>query len=71
MFDVRYWRLKRNYTRVQLALLLGTTRGYIYEIESGKKIPSIKMFCRLAKALEVGIYIKDLRENSDDIWKYV
>jgi len=63
LFNIKYWRLKRNLTRAQLALTLGTTHGYIYEIETEKKSPSLKMFYRIAEALEIEIYIKDLHES--------
>lgn len=53
LVNLKYWRKKRNLTQVQLAILLYTTTGYIYEIESGKKVPSLKMLYKLAEKLDV------------------
>lgn len=58
MIKLKCWRRKKGLTRVQLATLLGTSAGYIYEIECGKKLPSISLLYRIADALN--ICVKDL-----------
>lgn len=51
LINLMYWRKKRNLTQLQLATLLGTSPGYIYEIEKGKKTPSLEMIYKIAEAL--------------------
>ncbi len=51
-------RMKRNLTLEKLAYENDISKGYLSEIESGKKLPSLLMLERIAVALEVDI--KDL-----------
>lgn len=53
LVNLKYWRKKKNLTQVQLATLLYTSVGYIYELESGKKAPSLKMLYDIAEELDV------------------
>ena len=41
---------------MQLAELCGSSTGYIGEIESGKRFPSVKMIERIASALKIESY---------------
>jgi transcriptional regulator with XRE-family HTH domain len=41
---------------MQLAELCDSSTGYIGEIESGKRFPSVKMIERIAKALKIESY---------------
>jgi transcriptional regulator with XRE-family HTH domain len=50
---LKYWRKKRNLTQVQLAALLGTSAGYVYEIKAGKKTPSLKMAGKMVEILDI------------------
>lgn len=48
-------RRKKNLTTEKLAYENGISKGYLSDIENGKKLPSIKMLERIAEALEVDI----------------
>lgn len=50
-------RRKKNLTTEKLAYENGISKGYLSDIENGKKLPSIKMLERIADALEVDISI--------------
>ncbi|WP_291568505.1 helix-turn-helix domain-containing protein [Clostridium sp. UBA2485] len=51
--SIKYWRKKRNLTQLQLAALLGTSPGYVYELEAGKRRPSLKMICKIVEVLDI------------------
>ncbi len=46
-------RLKRGYTRDQIAILAGISPKFLYEIENGKKGFSVSVLMRLSQALEI------------------
>jgi transcriptional regulator with XRE-family HTH domain len=48
-------RRKRGMTSEKLAYENGISKGYMSDIENGKKLPSIKMLSQIAEALEVDI----------------
>ena len=48
-------RRNRNMTSEQLAYENGISKGYMSDVENGKKIPSVKMLDKIAKALKVDI----------------
>lgn len=50
-------RRKKNLTTEKLAYENGISKGYLSDIENGKKLPSIKMLERIADALEVDISV--------------
>lgn len=50
-------RRKKNLTTEKLAYENGISKGYLSDIENGKKLPSIKMLERTADALEVDISV--------------
>lgn len=59
MINFKYWRMKRNLTRVELAKMVGTSKNYIYELERGIKFPSKQMFDKIINALNICIIIID------------
>ena len=68
MFErLREIRKARGLTGEALAEMAGTSKGYISEIETGKRIPSVKMQHQLADALGLSVYeitgVQDLPED--------
>lgn len=53
-----YWRDKRGLTLEKFAYENDISKGYLSELEAGKKLPSLKMLEKIADALEIDI--KDL-----------
>ena len=51
--NLKAYRKVRNISQTQLAELCNSSTGYIGEIESGKRLPSVKMIERLAQALGI------------------
>ncbi|MGE3975302.1 MAG: helix-turn-helix domain-containing protein [Bdellovibrionales bacterium] len=51
-------RKKRGMTSEKLAYENDVSKGYLSDIESGKRLPSLRMLAKLAEALSVDI--KDL-----------
>jgi len=56
--NLRKYRKAKKYTQIKLAVLAELSQDYVWQIESGRKSPSLKTITRLAEAL--GIDIKDL-----------
>lgn len=60
MTDYRAILKKRRYalhmTQEQLALAVGKTKAYIYEIESGRKTPSLDLFFAICEALDIRVF---------------
>ncbi len=55
-FNVKELREMRGLSYEQLAQKSGVTKSYIQRIESnGKANPSVRVLCRLAKALDVEV----------------
>lgn len=50
---LRQFRTARNMTQDELAARLDIASPYISRLESGHKLPSLDMVCKLAHALEV------------------
>ena len=48
-------RRDRGMTSEQLAYENEISKGYLSDIENGKKLPSIRMLAKIAKALKVDI----------------
>lgn len=46
-------REKQRYTQMQLAEMIGTTSGYISQIERGIKNPSLATLEKIAEALKI------------------
>lgn len=55
---IRQYRKTRKLTQEQLAEKVRVTPKYIQYLESAKRVPSVKLVYKLAKALE--IKVKDL-----------
>lgn len=55
---ISHTRRKQGMTSEKLAYENGISKGYMSDIENGKKIPSIRMLDQIATAL--GVDIKDL-----------
>ena len=53
IINLKAYRKLRSVSQTQLADLCSSSTGYIGEIESGKRFPSVKMIERLAQALEI------------------
>ena len=51
--NLKAYRKLRGISQMQLAELCGSSTGYIGEIESGKRFPSVKMIERIAIAFEI------------------
>ena len=49
------YRRDRGMTSEKLAWEVETTKGHISEIENGKRLPSLRLLERIAKALQVDI----------------
>ena len=48
-------RQKRKLTSEQLAYQFGISKGYLSDIENGKRLPSLQMLEKIAQALKVDI----------------
>lgn len=55
---MKHFRKKKNLTQEKLAEMVKVTPKYIQYIESGKRLPRIKLLSKIAKALD--IKVKDL-----------
>ena len=51
--NLKAYRKLHNISQTQLANLCDSSTGYIGEIESGKRFPSVNMIERIAKALDI------------------
>jgi len=54
--NVRYYRKKKGWTRIELAEKLGIGENSIWGYESGKHIPSLKILISLIAVLEIEIW---------------
>ena len=54
--NLKEYRKLQNISQMQLAELCDSSTGYIGEIESGKRFPSVKMIERIAGALKIESY---------------
>jgi len=53
IFNLKAYRKMYKISQTQLAGLCDSSTGYIGEIESGKRFPSVKMIERISKALGI------------------
>ena len=53
IINLKAYRKLRSLSQTQLADLCDSSTGYIGEIESGKRFPSVSMIERIASALEI------------------
>lgn len=54
-FRVKEHRLEREWSQEHLAKLAGTTKGYISQIENGKRDPSAETLRSLAAAFDLDV----------------
>ncbi|MBU7555968.1 MULTISPECIES: helix-turn-helix transcriptional regulator [Lactobacillaceae] len=55
MNKVKYYRIKRDLTQLQLAIHVGVARQTISLIETGKYNPSLKLCINIAKSLDTDL----------------
>lgn len=48
-------RRKKGFTSEQLAYENGISKGYLSDLENGKRLPTLLMLAKIAKALGVGL----------------
>ena len=68
--NIRKWREKKGYTQEEFAPVVGMTRSYITEVETGKRNISFLNFIKIIDALEVDDLstkklIQDIRSMSE------
>lgn len=49
-------RNEKKMTREQLAAMIGKTKAYIYEIECGRKTPSLPVLFAICEALDIKLF---------------
>lgn len=54
-YRIRQLREDREISQRQLALMTGTSRSYLWKLESGKADVGIDVLCRIARALDVKV----------------
>lgn len=52
---VKVWRTRRGLTQAQLAEAAGVTQGYIAQLEKGQRKGGVRLYRRLARALQVNL----------------
>ena len=69
--NLKYYRLKKNMSKKELADSLGVSAMAISNYESGKRTPDIEMITKLAEIL--GIKITDFMatRNSDLVFQHI
>ncbi|OCN01269.1 helix-turn-helix domain-containing protein [Caproicibacter fermentans] len=48
-------RWKKNWTITKVSVMSGVSETHINDIENGKKIPTIKVLCAIARGLQVPV----------------
>lgn len=54
-FRIRQSREDKGISQRQLALMTGTSRSYLWKLESGKADVGIDVLCRIARALDARV----------------
>lgn len=49
-------RQKKGYSQYKLAKLVGVSQTMIWEIENGRKTPSLEVFFRLCEVLDIKLF---------------
>ena len=52
---IRKARMRKGVSQRQLALITGTSRSYLWRIETGTADVGIDVLCRIARALDVEV----------------
>lgn len=62
--NIKELRLEQNISQEKLSELAGVSTDYVSLIERGKRVPSLKRLCMIAKVLNVEPYVclSDFRE---------
>ena len=53
--NIRAARVKRGISQRKLALMTGTSRSYLWRIETGAADIGIDVLCRIARALDMDV----------------
>ena len=53
---IRKRRLEKHLTQKQLAEMSDITQPYLYEIENGRKSPSIDVLAKICEVLEIKLF---------------
>lgn len=53
--NIRAAREKRGISQRQFALMTGTSRSYLWKIETGKADIGLDVLCRVAQALDIPV----------------
>lgn len=67
--NLKYYRLQKNMTKKELAVLCNVTPMAITNYENGDRMPSIELISKMAKAL--GIYVSDFLETRNNNLTFV
>jgi putative transcriptional regulator len=62
--NLKKYRKSRNFTLEQVAIMAGTSKSYVWEIESGKSTPSITLAYALSGA--VGEEVETVFPDTND-----
>lgn len=54
--NLKHLRMEKHLSQVELARAVGVSKQYIYQIESGKTTPSIKIAKKIGKILDIEWY---------------
>lgn len=54
--NIRNGRKILKFTQLQLGIKSGLSKDYIYDLEAGRRTPSIDALCKIADALKVEVY---------------
>lgn len=55
--NIKKYRIAKNFSQEKLSEIAGVSTDYISLIERGKRTPSIKRLCLIAKALDLEAYM--------------
>lgn len=53
---IRMKRISKGISQTELAEKLGITQPYLYQIESGRRTPSLDLFFQICEALDIKVF---------------
>lgn len=53
---IRMKRISKGISQTELAKKLGITQPYLYQIESGRRTPSLDLFFQICEALDIKVF---------------
>ncbi len=53
---IRTKRMQKGLSQAKLAEMVGSAQAYIYQIESGRKTPSLDLFFAICEALDIRVF---------------